>query len=220
MENISTWGSEFEPCNYSDKLLNKIRLLNEKVTNKVDITEVKKAIFYAKKYHGKQMRKSGEPYYSHPLEVAYLFAEYVGKEEKQYYTTDLILTAILHDCIEDTSLTKEMIAKIFNESVASKVDDLTRIIKVNRKITSGKILELLYPQNKKDILYIKLFDRLHNMRTIDFMPEAKRNKTVDETVEYFISLCSVLGLYEIKKELIMLSYQTKPPHTPPIFAAD
>jgi (p)ppGpp synthase/HD superfamily hydrolase len=206
-----------EPCKYSIRLIAKLKSLDTK--NVLDFNLINKAIYYAKKYHGSQLRKSGEPFYSHPLEVAYLFAEYTAKEEVQYYTTDLIITAIMHDTIEDTSLTKEMISQAFNESIASKVEDLTRI-KVNKKIPAGEILELVYPQNKKDILYIKLFDRLHNMRTIAFLSEIKRNKVIDETVEYFVSLCSVLGLYEVKKELITLSYQHKSLHNYPIFAAN
>ena len=77
-----------------------------------------------------------------------------------------------------------MISQVFNESIASKVEDLTRI-KVNKKIPAGETLELVYPQNKKDILYIKLFDRLHNMRTIAFLPEIKRNKVIDENCGVF-----------------------------------
>ena len=199
------------------RLIEKLKSLDTQ--NMLDFELINKAIYYAKKYHGIQLRKSGEPFYSHPLEVAYLFAEYAAKEDVQYYTTDLIITAILHDTIEDTSLTKEMISQAFNESIASKVEDLTRI-KVNKKIPAGETLELVYPQNKKDILYNKLFDRLHNMRTIAFLPEIKRNKIIDETVEYFISLCSVLGLYEVKKELITLSYQYKSLHNYHIFAVN
>jgi len=206
-----------EPCKYSIRLIEKLKSLDTQ--NVLDFELINKAVYYAKKYHGSQLRKSGEPFYSHPLEVAYLFAEYTAKEEVQYYTTDLIITAIMHDTIEDTSLTKEMISQVFNESIASKVEDLTRI-KVNKKIPAGETLELVYPQNKKDILYIKLFDRLHNMRTIAFLPEIKRNKVIDETVEYFVSLCSVLDLYEVKKELITLSYQYKSLHNYPIFAAN
>ena len=206
-----------ESCKYSIRLIAKLKSLDTK--NVLDFNLINKAIYYAKKYHGSQLRKSGEPFYSHPLEVAYLFAEYTAKEEVQYYTTDLIITAIMHDTIEDTSLTKEMISQVFNESIASKVEDLTRI-KVNKKIPAGETLELLYPQNKKDILYIKLFDRLHNMRTIAFLPEIKRNKVIDETVEYFVSLCFVLDLYEVKKELITLSYQYKSLHNYSIFAAN
>ncbi len=206
-----------ESCKYSIRLIAKLKSLDTK--NVLDFNLINKAIYYAKKYHGSQLRKSGEPFYSHPLEVAYLFAEYTAKEEVQYYTTDLIITAIMHDTIEDTSLTKEMISQVFNESIASKVEDLTRI-KVNKKIPAGETLELVYPQNKKDILYIKLFDRLHNMRTIAFLPEIKRNKVIDETAEYFVSLCFVLGLDEVKKELITLSYQYKSLHNNYIFAAN
>jgi (p)ppGpp synthase/HD superfamily hydrolase len=206
-----------EPCQYSTRLIEKLKSLDTE--NILDFKLIDKAIYWAKKYHGNQLRKSGEPYYSHPLEVAYLFSEYVGKEELQYYTTDLIITAILHDTIEDTLLTKEMILEGFNESIASKVYDLTRI-KVDRKINASDTLELLYPQNKKDVLYIKIFDRLHNMQTISFMPEVKRNRIVDETIEYFVSLCSILGLYEVKKELIMLSYNTKSPDQIHVFASD
>lgn len=206
-----------EPCKYSTRLIEKLQSLD--IENILDFKLIDKAIYYAKKYHGDQLRKSGEPYYTHPLEVAYLFSEYVGKYELQYYTTDLIITAILHDTIEDTLLTKETISKEFNESIATKVYDLTRI-KVDRKISAGDTLELIYPQNKTDVLYIKIFDRLHNMKTISFMPEVKRNRIVDETIEYFVSLCSVLGLYEVKKELIKLSYQTKSPNKFSVFASD
>ena len=95
----------------SDKLLNKLNLLNEQVKSPVNISEVTKAIYYARKYHGSQMRKSGELYYSHPIEVGYLFAEHIAIKQPQYFKTDLIITALLHDTIEDTELTKDMIKK-------------------------------------------------------------------------------------------------------------
>jgi (p)ppGpp synthase/HD superfamily hydrolase len=195
-----------EPCKYSTRLIEKLQSLD--IENILDFKLIDKAIYWAKKYHDGQFRKSGEPYYTHPLEVAYLFSEYVGKYELQYYTTDLIITAILHDTIEDTLLTKEMILEGFNESIATKVYDLTRI-KVDHKISAGDTLELIYPQNKTDVLYIKIFDRLHNMKTISFMPEAKRNRIVDETIEYFVPLCASLDLYDIKNELITISYHYK-----------
>ena len=68
MKDINCWEAKFEACIYSDKLLNKLLLLNKQASNKIDFTEVRKAIYYAKKYHGAQKRQSGEPYYSHPLE--------------------------------------------------------------------------------------------------------------------------------------------------------
>jgi (p)ppGpp synthase/HD superfamily hydrolase len=212
MEDINNWEQKFETCIYSDRLVTKLIDLNERTSDKVNIEEVKKAIYYARKYHGSQIRKSGEPYYSHPLEVAFLISDYL-------FRTDIIITAILHDTIEDTDLTKDMIEKIFGSLVANNVEDLTRI-KIDHKISSARMLELLWIEKKYDILLIKLFDRLHNMQTISSMTEAKRDKIVDETIEYFVSLCSILGLYEIKKELIMLSYKTKSPNKLSMFGDD
>ena len=79
MEDIESWELKFELCQNSNKLLNLLTILNKRNNKIIDLNEVKKAIYYAKKYHGNQLRKSGEAYYTHPLEVAYLFAEYVGK---------------------------------------------------------------------------------------------------------------------------------------------
>ena len=115
----------------------------------IDEEKIKKAIDFAVKYHGTQQRESGDLYYHHPLEVAGIIAE-------MRLDTDSIVTAILHDTIEDTDLTQEMIAEIFNDSVASKVKDLTRI-KFDRKITPGETVNALFLQHKKDLLHIKLF---------------------------------------------------------------
>jgi len=104
MEDIKNWESKFQPCQYSDKLLNLLIFLNTMLRIPVDIKIIQKACYYARFYHGDQTRKSGEPYYSHPLIVAYLFALYVGNNIQKYCTTDLIVIAILHDTIEDTTL--------------------------------------------------------------------------------------------------------------------
>jgi (p)ppGpp synthase/HD superfamily hydrolase len=195
-----------KPCQYSIRLIDRLKSLDTK--NVLDFDLINKAIYWAKKYHGEQKRKSGEPYYSHPLEVAYIFAENIILEDKKYFTTDLIITAILHDTIEDTLLTKAMIEQGFNQSVANNVEDLTRI-KTDKKLTAGETLEVIYPQNKKGILYIKIFDRLHNLQTIGFVPEIKRNKVIEETIKYFIPLCAFLGLYDIKRVLIKIIYHYK-----------
>jgi len=213
MEDIHCWEEKFEVCQYSERLLNLLSQLNSQLNLPVEILKVKQAIYYARKYHGSQMRKSGEPYYSHPIEVAYMFAEYVSKKNKEYYATNLVVTEILHDSIEDTMLTKAMIAEIFGESVASKVEDLTRI-KFDKKITAGETLELLYHQYKIDILYIKLFDRLHNIQNLGAMPAEKRQKIAQETIKYFITLGDCLGLGDLMQELRNLTYQalSVPPH--------
>ncbi|WP_425360523.1 MULTISPECIES: HD domain-containing protein [unclassified Candidatus Tisiphia] len=94
------------------------------------------------------MRQSGDPYYSHPIEGAYMVAEYTALEMPKYYRTDMIITSLLHDTIEDTAFTEEMIGRAFGEQVASQVMDITRIKEDGHKISSAKILEILYKQKK------------------------------------------------------------------------
>jgi (p)ppGpp synthase/HD superfamily hydrolase len=197
------WESKFELCEYSSKLINLVVSLNMTVVKPVDILEIKKACYYAKEYHGDQKRKSGDPYYSHPIEVAYLFAQYVAQHASQYYTTTLIVVAILHDCLEDTQLTKDMMAIIFNQEVASKVEDLTRI-KFNKKITAAESVNFLFLEHKNDILYIKLFDRLHNMRTISAMRPEKQKSIAEETIFHLIPAAMLLGANIVQEELVTL----------------
>ena len=113
-----------------------------KVKNPIDIEEVKKGIYYARKYHGSQMRQSGVPYYSHPIEVAIMLAEFVAEEVPKLYTAIMLQAALLHDTIEDTELTEEMITKIFRSEVARHVEGLTRI-KPYGKISAEESLNLL-----------------------------------------------------------------------------
>ncbi|MCC8371956.1 MAG: HD domain-containing protein [Rickettsia endosymbiont of Pseudomimeciton antennatum] len=200
MENIDCcWKLEFKTCDYSDKLLDKVLLLNKTSRVKVDINEVKQAICYAKKYHSNQKRQSGEPYYSHPLEVAYMISDYL-------FRTDILISSILHDTIEDTDLTKEMIAKAFGKVVANQVEDLTRIKQNGYKISSAEMVEMLYKEKKYDILLIKLFDRLHNMQTISAKSPEKIKKIVEETSNYFIVLAPYFGMLEIEKQLYQLCW--------------
>jgi len=150
-------------------------------------------IYYAKKYHGAQKRRSGEPFYSHPLAVAEMVAPYCFK-------TDILVTSILHDTIEDTELTKEMISYIFGPIIASQVDDLTRI-KIDQKISAAEMLELLYVSKKYDLLLVKIFDRLHNMRTLNGMLSKKIEKIKLETLKSFMIVIIYLGLIELEQEL-------------------
>ena len=144
MENKQNWELQFEGCIYSDRLLDKLLFLMQETGKKVDIVEIKKAIFYARKYHGNQKRQSGEPYYSHPLEVAYMISSYLLR-------TDIIVTSILHDTLEDTELTFEMIETIFGKIVANQVMDLTRIKEDGEKISSAVMVESLWIQKKYDL---------------------------------------------------------------------
>ncbi|WP_341756624.1 MULTISPECIES: HD domain-containing protein [unclassified Candidatus Tisiphia] len=206
MEDIKNWWTKFESCKYSAKLINKLISLNKKATHPVDIREISKAIYYAKKYHGSQMRQSGDPYYSHPIEVACMVAEYTAEEVRQLFKTDMIVTSLLHDTIEDTALTEEMIAKIFGSQVASQVESLTRV-KPHGKISSKEILDLLSQQKRFDIILIKLFDRIHNLQTLGAKSPEKALKIVKETIGYFITLCVRLEIPTAEQQLINLCYQ-------------
>lgn len=198
MEELEDWQKEFEYCIYAKMLLDKVIYLNSIVkVPKVDVLVVKKAIYYACKYHGSQMRQSGEPYYSHPLEVAYLVSDYL-------FRTDILVTAILHDTLEDTELTKEQISQEFGWKVANQVMDLTRIKENGIKISVAESVEILYKEKKHDVLLIKLFDRLHNMQTISAKSPEKIKKIVQETITIFLVLTAYLELKSIMFDLFKL----------------
>ncbi|SPP24352.1 (p)pGpp hydrolase [Orientia tsutsugamushi] len=178
---------------YSESLLNKLFETNARFNTEIDLDKVEKAIFYAQKYHGQQKRDTGELYYTHPLEVAQMVGYYS-------FETDTIITAILHDTLEDTTLTKEKIVKVFGRKVAEQVSDLTRI-KDNKKISSREMIQTFYRQNKTELLLIKLFDRFHNIQTVSIKPYEKRQEIILETQQEFIPLAEYLKLPEIAIEL-------------------
>lgn len=196
MKELEDWQKEFEYCIYAKKLLDKVLYLNSVVkVPPVDVLEVKKAIYYARKYHGSQMRQSGEPFYSHPIEVAYTVSDYL-------FRTDVIVTCILHDTIEDTELTKEQISQAFGWKVANQVMDLTRIKEDGIKISAAETVEILYKEKKHDVLLIKLFDRLHNMQTIGAKSPQKAKKIINETLETFITYSMFFQHCVVEKLLI------------------
>lgn len=168
-----------EPCHYSNRLLEKLKSLDTE--NKLDFELINKAIYWAKKYHGDQKRKSGEPYYSHPLEVAYMVSDYNLK-------TDVIAASILHDIIEDTEVTAGMILDNFSWRIAEMVDRLTRDRPDGSKLSIKEILDRAYKSEDEEVLIIKLFDRLHNVQTLDAMKPDKKIQTIEETLLYFISM--------------------------------
>jgi (p)ppGpp synthase/HD superfamily hydrolase len=203
--------SHHKPCYYSSRLLEKLKSLDAE--NKLDFELINKAIYWAKKYHGNQKRKSGELYYTHPLEVAYMVSDYKLK-------TDIIVTSILHDTIEDTELTFEMIENGFGTVIANQVMDLTRIKEYGCKISAGKLTELLWEQKKYDVLFIKQFDRLHNIQTIKSLPPEKIKKIIEETISTFIVLAMYLGIPECKNELIRNCYEALGVKIEPSYSED
>ena len=202
MEDIKNWESKFVACQYSDQLLNLLIFLNTILRIPVNIEVIKKACVVARIYHGDQIRKSGEPYYSHPLIVAYLFAAFFGYCQQKYCTTELIVIAILHDTLEDTTLTYDMIVEIFGKNVADGVMDLTRTRDDGVKHPAFETLDSLYAQGKIGLLYVKLFDRLHNAMTLNFMSPTKQISIAAETFDHFTVYAKYYGLNELYEKLI------------------
>ncbi len=173
------------------------------IHNPDDIARIDKAYQFACEKHAGQFRKSGEPYIVHLIEVAYIVTEFnVGP------TT--IIVALLHDTVEDCQVTLEELANIFSPEVANMVDALTKI----KALSKRKDKEFLAESHRKifiamsrdvRVIIVKLADRLHNMRTLDFMPEDKRKRIATETLEVYAPIAHRLGINIIKSELEDLS---------------
>ncbi|QQV74843.1 hypothetical protein H6P87_00385 [Rickettsia tillamookensis] len=207
MEDLSSWKEKFETCVYAKKLLHKIEYLNTKVKNPVDIEEVKKGIYYARKYHGVQLRQSGDPYYSHPIEVAIMLAEFVAEEAPKLYNAIMLQAALLHDTIEDTELTEEMITAIFGLEVAKHVEGLTRI-KPYGKISAEESLNLLINEKRHDTVLIKFFDRMHNLQTLGAKSPEKAKKIIEESLVSFLIFSMYLEMPQVTKYLTNICYQS------------
>lgn len=176
----------------------------------IDEAKIKKAIEFAIKYHGTQQRESGDPYYHHPLEVAEIIAE-------MRLDTDSIVTAILHDTIEDTDLTLEEIEKNFGKDVAKLVDGVTKLTKIQFKAENIRQAEnfrklLIAMSDDIRVLLVKLADRLHNMRTINFITnEEKKKRIALETIEIYAPLAERIGVQQIKTELQDICFEVLNP---------
>ncbi|KJW02081.1 HD domain protein [Rickettsia endosymbiont of Ixodes pacificus] len=149
------------------------------------------------------MRQSGDPYYSHPIEVAIMLAEFVADEAPKLFTSNMINAALLHDTIEDTELTEKMIIEIFGKEIAKHVEGLTRI-KPHGKISVEESLNLLIKQKRYDTAFIKLFDRIHNVQTLAAKSPEKAKKIIEETLRNFVPLSIYL---KIKIPTIFLDIQ-------------
>ncbi|MCM1370544.1 MAG: RelA/SpoT family protein [Clostridium sp.] len=173
--------------------------------NPDEVEIVKKAYELAYNLHKGQFRQSGEAYIMHPLNVAYILSE-------MHADRDTLCAGLLHDTLEDTNITKEEIAHEFNDDVANLVDGVTKLAKMNfsskqdeslantRKIIKGI-------SNDVRIIIIKLADRLHNMRTLQYKSEFKQKENSTETLEIFVPLAYYIGAYRIKNELEDLSFK-------------
>lgn len=178
--------------NYAIRLLDKLKLLDTK--NVLNFDLIDKAIYWSKIYHVNQFRKSGEPFYSHPVEVAYMVSDYNLK-------TDVIVASILHDIVEDTKVTVEMIQSTFGSRIAEMVDRLTRNRPDGSKLSVEQILNNAYDLKDKEVLLIKLIDRLHNIQTIGSIAPEKQKKIAQETLQDIISLTTIFQDLNLEIEL-------------------
>jgi (p)ppGpp synthase/HD superfamily hydrolase len=183
-----------------DQLIQKLRSLDTQ--NTLDFDLINKAIDWAKKYHDGQFRKSGEPFYTHPLQVAYMVSDHKLK-------TDVIVASILHDIIEDTEVTAGMLIDHFGWRIAQMVDRLTRDRPDGTKLSVEEILNNAYRPQDKEVLLIKLMDRLHNMQTVQSQSEKSQEKTALETLEHFLIASASINL-DLEKELNELIYHVIP----------
>ncbi len=166
----------------------------------VDEDALNRAYVFSMRAHGSQTRASGDPYFSHPLEVAGILTNY-------HLDTASIITALLHDTIEDTDATGEQIAELFGDEVAGLVDGVTKLTRLELQSDRAKQAEnfrklLLAMSRDIRVLLVKLADRLHNMRTLEHVDsDERRQRIARETMDIYAPLAERIGMHDIKDEL-------------------
>ncbi|MDE2378177.1 MAG: bifunctional (p)ppGpp synthetase/guanosine-3',5'-bis(diphosphate) 3'-pyrophosphohydrolase [Bradyrhizobium sp.] len=168
-----------------------------------------RAYVYAMKAHGSQTRASGDPYFSHPLEVAAILTDLKLDDAT-------IVAALLHDTIEDTEATRAEIDQIFGPEIGALVEGLTKLKRlelVSREAKQAENLRKLLLAIADDVrvLLVKLADRLHNMRTLEFVPPESRRRIAEETLDIYAPLAGRMGMQEMREELEDLSFRTLDP---------
>lgn len=196
------------PTKTIDELLEKIK----SYFPQADLKLVQKAYEFSERAHEGQIRRSGEPYISHPLSVAGILADL-------RLDLDTIITGLLHDTVEDTSVTLEDIKREFGESVAYLVDGVTKIGQMNFRNSfekQGENIRKMIVAMGKDVrvVLVKLADRLHNMRTLNHMPYEKQSRIAQETLEIYTPLAGRMGISSLKIELEDLCFRY---HRPDMF---
>ncbi len=185
----------------AQKLLDQVKAYNPTF----DPTPIESATEYAKTMHDGQTRASGEPYYTHPLEVAGILAD-------MKMDTATIVTAILHDTLEDTPATYKDLTNKFGKEVADLVNGVSKLTKIESQTVEGKQAEnfrklVLAMSEDIRVLLVKLADRLHNMRTLDaFNRPDKQRRIARETLDIYAPLAERIGMHKVKEELEDLSF--------------
>ena len=183
------------------ELVERVRKYNPNV----DEDLLNRAYVYAMRAHGSQKRASGDPYFSHPLEVAAILTDLKLDDAT-------IVAAVLHDTIEDTDATREEIERLFGPQIGRLVEGLTKIDKldlVSKQARQGENFRKLLLAVAEDVrvLLVKLADRLHNMRTLHFVPPEKRARIAQETLDIYAPLAGRIGMQRLREELESLAFR-------------
>ncbi|ASY62172.1 GTP pyrophosphokinase [Sinorhizobium sojae CCBAU 05684] len=188
-------------------MMRQYELVERVQSYKPDVNEalLNKAYVYAMQKHGQQKRASGDPYISHPLEVAAILTE-------MHLDESTIAVALLHDTIEDTTATRQEIDELFGEDIGALVEGLTKIKKLDLVTKKAKQAEnlrklLLAISDDVRVLLVKLADRLHNMRTLDHMSAEKRARISEETMDIYAPLAGRMGMQDMREELENLAFR-------------
>jgi guanosine-3',5'-bis(diphosphate) 3'-pyrophosphohydrolase len=187
------------------ELVERVRRYNPQTNEEL----LNRAFVYAMKAHGKQTRASGDPYFSHPLEVAAILTDLKLDDAT-------IAAALLHDTIEDTKATRAQIEKQFGKDISVLVEGLTKLKKldlVSQRAEQAENLRKLLLAIADDVrvLLVKLADRLHNMRTLKWVPEEKRSRIAEETLDIYAPLAGRIGMHDMREELEDLAFRQLSP---------
>src|SRR6202023_1466813 len=182
-------------------LIERVRRYNPQTNEKL----LDRAYVYAMKAHGSQTRASGDPYFSHPLEVAAILTDLKLDDAT-------IAAALLHDTIEDTPTTRAEIDQLFGPDIGALVEGLTKLKKldlVTREAKQAENLRKLLLAIAVDVrvLLVKLADRLHNMRTLNHVPPETRRRLAEETLDIYAPLAGRMGMHEMREELEDLAFR-------------
>ncbi len=194
-----------KPIKTVDELVEKIRSYHPQLP----VQLIEKAYLFSEKAHEGQLRRSGEPYISHPLNVAAILADL-------RLDVDTIMTGLLHDTVEDTQASLDEIKKEFGETVSYLVDGVTKIGQMNFRNSfdkQGENIRKMIVAMGKDVrvVLVKLADRLHNMRTLNHMPYEKQSRIAQETLEIYCPLAGRIGISALKIELEDLCFRYSRP---------
>ncbi len=194
-------ASERRPMMRQFELVERVKSYNPDA----DEALLNRAYVYAMQAHGAQKRASGDPFFAHPLEVAAILTELKLDDAT-------IVAAVLHDTIEDTAATREEIDHLFGPKIGALVDGLTKIKKLDFVSTKAKQGEnfrklLLAVAQDVRVLLVKLADRLHNMRTLHYVPEEKRKRIAEETLDIYAPLAGRMGMQGMRDELEDLAFR-------------